>query len=82
MALRLLRGGHEVVIHDPSAEAMQPVAAEGGVAIASLAAMIGKLAAPRTVWVMVPAGAITEQVVNGLSNLLSPGDTLRNAPTM
>ncbi|MCW1400868.1 decarboxylating 6-phosphogluconate dehydrogenase [Novosphingobium sp. MW5] len=76
MALRLLRGGHDVVIHDPSVEAMQPVVAEGGLAVDSLAAMIGALAAPRTVWVMVPAGAITEQVVEELSNLLSPGDTL------
>lgn len=76
MALRLLRGGHEVVVHDPSVEAMQPVVAEGGRAVESLAAMISALAAPRTVWVMVPAGAITEQVVEELSNLLSPGDTL------
>lgn len=76
MALRLLRGGHEVAIHDPVAAAMAPVAAEGGIACENLAALVAALAAPRTVWVMVPQGKITEDVVEALTGLLAPGDTL------
>ena len=76
MALRLLRGGHEVVVHDPNPTAMEPIVSEGGKAAASLAELVQSLAAPRTVWVMVPAGAITEKTVVALADLLAPGDTL------
>jgi 6-phosphogluconate dehydrogenase len=76
MALRLLRGGHEVVIQDVSPEAMAPIAAEGALAAASLADMVAALPAPRSVWVMVPAGRITADTVAALSALLAPGDTV------
>jgi len=76
MALRLLRGGHDVVVYDPSAEAMAPIVAEGGIATSSLEDMVAKLAAPRAVWVMVPHGPITDKVVGTLTGLLEKGDTL------
>lgn len=76
MALRLLRGGHRVVIHDRDANAMQPIVDEGGTATANLREMVDALATPRTVWVMVPHGAITDAVISELTGLLSPGDTL------
>ncbi|MEO6093233.1 MAG: phosphogluconate dehydrogenase (NAD(+)-dependent, decarboxylating) [Novosphingobium sp.] len=76
MALRLLRGGHAVVVHDVFPAAMEPIVAEGGKASADLAALVAALPAPRSVWVMVPHGAPTEQAVQQLTQLLAPGDTL------
>lgn len=76
MALRLLRHGHEVVVHDANEAAMEPVVQEGGRASYSLSALVEMLDAPRTVWVMVPHGPITDRVVASLAELLSPGDTL------
>ena len=76
MTTRLLRGGHQVVAfdRDPAAVAKS---AEGGAAGAdSLDALIGQLAAPRAVWVMVPAGAPTDQTVDALTAHLAPGDVI------
>jgi 6-phosphogluconate dehydrogenase len=76
MTTRLLRGGHQVVAfdRDPAAVARS---AEGGAAAAdSLDALVGQLAAPRAVWVMVPAGAPTDQTVDALMALLGPGDAI------
>ena len=76
MALRLLRGGHTVAVHDAFPAAMEPVVGEGGTASADLAALVAALPAPRSVWVMVPHGALTDEVVQHLTRLLAPGDTL------
>ncbi len=76
MALRLLRGGHQVAVHDRMAAAMAPIAAEGGSAAVTLRDLVAALAAPRTVWIMVPAGAITDATIAELAELLEPGDTL------
>ena len=74
MTRRLLRGGHRVVVSDLSAETVKQLAAEGAVATGSLDELLVKLAAPRTVWVMVPAGTPTEHTVQTLGRLLEPGD--------
>ncbi len=77
MARRLINGGHRVVGVDQSPEAAKKLAAETGlVAAGTLAEAIAALPAPLAVWVMVPAGAPTEAVVNELAGLLSPGDTI------
>ncbi len=81
MAARLLRGGdsgnkHEVVVYDRSAEAITASVAEGATGSTSLADLVGKLAAPRTVWIMVPAGAATESTIDELLTLLAPGDAI------
>ena len=76
MTLRLLRGGHEVVVFDVDAEAVQASASEGAVAASSLREMVSKLEPPRAIWVMVPAGPITEKAVNEVADLLRPGDTI------
>jgi 6-phosphogluconate dehydrogenase len=76
MALRLLRGGQQVAVFDTNPQMAQPIVAEGGEAHASLEALVAALPAPRSVWIMVPAGKITESVVSTLTGLLSPGDTL------
>jgi len=76
MVTRLTRGGHAVVAYDRSANAVRQVAEVGAAGVASLEALVAQLAAPRAVWVMVPAGDPTESTVATLGALLSPGDTI------
>ena len=74
MTTRLTRGGHEVVAYDVNAEAIAKAEAEGALGSQSLADLVGALQAPRAVWVMVPAGDITEQTITALADLLAAGD--------
>lgn len=76
MTLRLLRGDHEVVAFDVDPGAVAKVAAEGAVASGSLEELVSKLQTPRIVWLMVPAGPITDQTIEQLSGLLKPGDII------
>jgi len=76
MAQRLVRGGHRVVGFDPRPEARALVEQSGAETADSLQAMVGKLAAPRAVWMMVPAGDITGSTVDALMALLEKGDTI------
>src|SRR5216117_4238261 len=76
MARRLLRGGHEVVAYATDATAVRQLAGEGAVGALTLDDFVARLKPPRVAWVMVPAGAATEQVVLDLARRLSPGDTL------
>jgi 6-phosphogluconate dehydrogenase len=76
MTRRLMRGGHEVVVSDLSAGTVKELAGEGAQDSTSLEDLVGKLKAPRAVWVMVPAGAPTEQTVVKLSQHLQAGDTI------
>ena len=76
MATRLLRDGHEVLGYDPSPDALAELETHGGTGKTGLPDLVSALDAPRTVWVMVPAGDITQSTVDELSNHMSPGDTL------
>ena len=76
MAQRLMRGGHEVVGFDPSEAARKQIEEKGGGSAVSLEALVGKLKAPRVIWLMVPAGEITDNTINSLVPLLSPGDCI------
>ncbi len=77
MARRLILGGHRVVGTDRALDALEKLAGETGlVAAKSLADVVAALSAPRTVWVMVPAGEPTEAVISELAQLLAPGDTI------
>jgi len=76
MSRRLLRGGHKVIGFDPNDEARSQLEQAGGGSADSLDALVAALPAPRAVWMMVPAGAITDGTVETLSGLLAPGDTL------
>jgi 6-phosphogluconate dehydrogenase len=76
MTERLLRGRHEVVAFDRSAETGQKYAALGATAANSLADVVQKLKAPRIVWIMVPAGAPVDQTIDDLRPLLSDGDII------
>ena len=76
MAQRLQRGGHRVVGYDPAEAARTTLEKSGAQSAASLEALVAKLDAPRRVWLMVPAGAITDNTITALLPLLSAGDTI------
>jgi len=73
---RLMRDGHRCVVFDNNPEAVKDLVAEGAVGADSLEDFVAKLDKPRAAWVMVPAGAITESVVNQLGALLEADDVL------
>jgi 6-phosphogluconate dehydrogenase len=74
MTVRLLRAGHEVVAYDPGADAVSRAASAGAEAASSLADLCAKLPSPKVVWIMVPAGDVTEQTVRDLGGILGRGD--------
>ena len=76
MTARLVRGGQRVIGFDPKPEARQRIEEQGAGSEASLEALVARLVAPRTLWLMVPAGEITDRSVAALSPLLAAGDTL------
>ena len=76
MARRLLRGGHSIVAYDPAKEAVEALTEEGASGASSVAELVSKLAAPRSVWIMVPSGEATENVINNLAAELIGGDTI------
>ena len=76
MSERLVRGGHRVVGFDPKDEARKRVADKGAESAVSLEALTAKLKPSRTLWMMVPAGAITDTTIDLLLPLLEAGDTL------
>jgi 6-phosphogluconate dehydrogenase len=76
MAQRLMRGGHTVVGFDPDAGARKGLEGEGGGSADSLQALVAALPAPRILWMMVPAGKITDGTVDTLAGLLAPGDVV------
>jgi 6-phosphogluconate dehydrogenase len=67
MRQRLREGGHEVIGYDPRPEVSD---------VPTLAALVEALDAPRTVWVMVPSGPITDETIVSLADVLSSGDLL------
>jgi 6-phosphogluconate dehydrogenase len=71
-----MRGGHEVVGFDRDRESVRKLAKEGGSGAASLDEVAAKLEAPRIFWVMVPAGAPTEETVAALRAIAEPGDVI------
>ena len=73
---RLMRDGHECVVFDVNADAVTELAGEGATAADSPEDLVAKLDAPRTVWVMLPAGDITESSVQGLGDALDSGDAV------
>lgn len=76
MVTRLLRGGHRVVAYDIYEAAIQAAEAAGAEGARTLTEVAEKLVPPRSVWVMVPSGQITEKTIQSLADLLSSGDTI------
>ena len=76
MTTRLLGGGHRVVAFDRAPDAVAAAVKGGAAGAASLPELVAALAAPRAVWVMVPAGDATESTIRALADALAPGDTV------
>src|SRR5580692_536148 len=75
MARRLLRGGHDCVVFDMSAKAVEELVQEKASGAVSLEDLVKKLHKPRAVWLMVPA-AVVDQSIASLVPLLEAGDTI------
>jgi 6-phosphogluconate dehydrogenase len=76
MATRILRDGHRVVAYDINESAIQAAEEAGAEGARTLREVAEKLKPPRSIWVMVPSGQITEVTIQALSDQLSPGDTV------
>jgi 6-phosphogluconate dehydrogenase len=76
MVRRLIRDGHEIVVYNRTPEKTTEIAGEGATPSYSIEELVGKLAKPRAVWVMVPAGDATEAQIDELLEHLEPGDTI------
>ena len=76
IARRLMRDGHEVVGFDRDPAAVKALVEEGAVGVESLADVMSRLEPPRVAWVMLPAGAPTENTIAALRDLAEAGDVL------
>ena len=72
---RLMRDGHECVVYDVSADAIEALAGEGATPAASLAELVEKLEPPRAAWIMVPAGYV-QDTLDELTGLMESGDAI------
>jgi 6-phosphogluconate dehydrogenase len=73
---RLLAAGHECVVFDVNADTVKDLAGEGATSAGSLEELLAALEKPRAVWVMVPAGGITEKTVGELGDRMDRGDVI------
>ena len=76
MVRRLMRGGHECVVFDLNINNVKQLAKEGARGATSLDEFVSKLKEPRAVWIMVPAGEPTEQIVLALTERMNEGDVI------
>jgi 6-phosphogluconate dehydrogenase len=76
MVQRLLRGGHKVTGFDPNADARKSIESAGGGSADSLQKLVAALPSPRAIWLMVPAGKITDDTLDALLPMLEDGDTV------
>jgi 6-phosphogluconate dehydrogenase len=76
MTKRLMEGDHEVVAYDVNPEAVKEISGAGALGSSSLEDLVTQLETPRAVWIMVPAGKITDDTIAALAELLSAGDTV------
>src|SRR6476659_8352362 len=76
IALRLMRDGHTCVGYDVSPTVVTGLVDQGATGAASLEELVSALPAPRTVWLMLPAGEITERALTEVAQLLEPGDAV------
>jgi 6-phosphogluconate dehydrogenase len=75
MVRRLVKKGHECVVHDAHPAALAAMGSAGAVAAQSLAELVSKLSAPRAIWLMVPA-AVVDSVLDDLTPHLEAGDVV------
>jgi len=76
IARRLLEDGHRIVGHNRTPEPVEALVARGGTGAGSVAELVSVLEPPRAVWLMLPAGTITETVLWEVAAELQPGDTI------
>jgi 6-phosphogluconate dehydrogenase len=76
IARRLLSKGHRCVVFDQQSDPVQKLAGVGAAASSDLASLVKQLEVPRAVWVMLPAGDVTEETVTRLSGLMAAGDVI------
>ena len=70
------KGDHQTIVYDRDAKAVAALVADGAVGTAALEDFVSKLDKPRTVWIMLPAGKITEDTIDALANLFEPDDVI------
>src|ERR1700743_2861509 len=73
---RLMHHGHSTVVYDKDPKAVATIAKDGAADSSSLEEFVRKLEKPRTAWVMLPAGHITETTIDTLSKLMEAGDVI------
>ena len=73
---RLMRDGHTCVVYDVNPEAIETLAGEGAEGASSLEELASKMTPPRAVWVMVPAGEITDKTIHAVADVLEKGDAI------
>ncbi|GLR94259.1 MULTISPECIES: phosphogluconate dehydrogenase (NAD(+)-dependent, decarboxylating) [Bradyrhizobium] len=73
---RLMRQGHSTVVYDKDAKAVAGLAADGATGSATLEEFVAKLERPRTAWVMLPAGRITETTIDAIAGVMQAGDVI------
>jgi 6-phosphogluconate dehydrogenase len=76
MAIRLVRGGHDVVAFNRTSDKVDEIVKEGATGVYALAELVQKLAAPRFVWLMLPAGKTVDDHIESLTGLMQKGDTI------
>jgi 6-phosphogluconate dehydrogenase len=74
MVHRLARGGHDVVAFNRSPGPVQEAIKNGATGATSLPDLVSKLNTPRAIWLMLPAGGVTDEYLNQLADLCEPGD--------
>jgi 6-phosphogluconate dehydrogenase len=75
MVRRLMKGGHDLVVYDVSPDAVKGLESQGATGASSIKELVEKMTAPRSIWIMVPAG-ITGRTVDDLAEVLEPGDAI------
>jgi len=74
IARRLMANGHQTVVYDHDAKAVAALDRDGASGASGLDQLVAQLRPPRAVWVMLPAGPITEDIIGELGDMLHPGD--------
>ena len=76
IARRLIRGGHDVVVYNRTADKVAQLEKDGAAGSRSLRELVSKLQAPRTVWVMMPAGEVTSATITEVAGYMDRGDII------
>jgi 6-phosphogluconate dehydrogenase len=76
MVVRLLRGGHRVIVYNRSPEKVREAEGHGAVGTTSIADLVARLGRPRAIWVMVPAGSATQDMIDTVARHLDRDDVV------